>query len=390
MNEKSMKHAVVIGSSMAGLTAARMLTNHFNRVTIIDRDYLPETPEFRRGTPHARHAHTLPLRGQALLEEFFPGLMVELLDQGAVSINVGSEMAFYIAGGWHQLRRHSANLFMACSRPLLDTLIYRRVASHPAVRVVQGHDVIGLEVEKAGGQVTGVRLRGRGNPVATRLPADLVVDASGRMSRAALWLAELGYAPPAESVVDAGVGYTTRIYRKPAGFNESWKTMYIKPAPRDGSRGGMIIPIEGDRWHVAVVGVGGDYPPTDEAGFLDFARNLPTPRLYEAIRNAEPLTKPYGYRRTESRMRHYDELPRYLEGLVVTGDAVYALNPIYAQGMTAAALGSVALNESLQAARGNLVGLARTFQQALSRAVAETWDMVIGQDRRWSTTQVVS
>lgn len=384
-------HAIVIGSSIAGLTAARVLTDYFERVTVIDRDRLPDTPDFRRGVPQARHAHTLPLRGQAILEQQFPGLAAELLAQGATAINGGSEMAFYIGGGWHQVRHQSALVSLSCSRPLLESTIYRRLARHPRLQIIQEQEAVGLDVDSRRRRVTGVRLRRRRalRPAETRLAADLVIDASGRESRAPQWLAGLGYPVPQETIINAFPGYATRIYRRPTDFNESWKTLYVKPAPPDGTRGGFIIPIEGDRWHVTLIGMARDYPPLDEAGFLAFARSLPAGRLYEAIKAAEPLTKPYGYRRGENRLRHYDRLPRYLEGFLVCGDAAYALNPVYAQGMTAAAMAGQALALSLEAhRRANMTGLARIFQQQLSRVVADPWRLAVREDKRWPATEV--
>jgi 2-polyprenyl-6-methoxyphenol hydroxylase-like FAD-dependent oxidoreductase len=387
-------HAIVIGSSIAGLSVARVLTDHFTRVTIIDRDHLPTEPQFRRGTPQARHGHILPLRGQALLEQQFPGLFDELVANGAISINGGSEMAFFIAGGWHQVRHHAAVVSTSCSRPLLETAMYRRLATHTGVNIIQGYEVVGLRIDKWGQRATGVRLRSRSKRYSneTNLAADLVVDTSGRGSQAPQWLASLGYPSPQETRVNSFPGYATRIYQRPIGLNESWKTMYIKPTPPDGTRGGLIIPIEGDRWQVTLVGMARDYPPTDEEGFLTFARSLPTQRLYEAIKETKPLSKPYGYRHTENRLRHYDRLPCYLEGFLVSGDAVCALNPVYAQGMTVAAMSSLALDHCLKSLRqrqavNDMIGLASAFQKQLNKVVAGPWQMAIREDRRWPSTE---
>lgn len=256
-------HAVVIGSSIAGLTAARILTDYFARVTIVDRDHVPDTPEFRRGTPQAHHAHSLPLRGQNILEQQFPGLATELLANGAIPVNGGSEMAYFIAGKWHQVRHQAAVVSMTYSRPLLETTIYRRLVSHPRVRIIQEHEVRGLLVDQRGDRVTGVRLQRRHGPHHNEieLAASLVIDASGRDSQAPHWLASLGYIPPRESVVNSFTGYTSRLYRFPTEFAGSWKTLYIRPTPPDATRGGMIIPIEGDRWHVTLIGIARDYPP---------------------------------------------------------------------------------------------------------------------------------
>jgi 2-polyprenyl-6-methoxyphenol hydroxylase-like FAD-dependent oxidoreductase len=386
-------HAVVIGGSIAGLTVARVLIDYFTQVTIIERDRLPDAPHFRRGVPQARHAHTLPLRGQVMLEEQFPGLADELITNGAVPINGGSEMAFFIAGGWHEVRHQAGLVSMTCSRPLLENTIYRRLVNHPRVQIIQEQSVVGLAVDKRERRVTGVHLRSRGGSSINeiRLAADLVIDASGRESRAPQWLADLGFTPPLETTINAFPGYATRVYRRPATFAGNWKTLYIRPTPPDRTRGGVIIPIEGDRWLVTLIGMAGDCPPTDEAGFLAFAQTLPVPQLAEAIKEAEPLSLPYGYRNIENRVRHYEKLPRYLEGFIVCGDAAYALNPVYAQGMTAAVMGSQALAYCLkkQSEKNHLAGLAQAFQAQLSRIVADPWQLSVREDQRWPVTKVI-
>ena len=134
-------HAVVIGSSIAGLTIARVLSDHFARVTLIERDRLPDAPDFRRGVPQSHHAHSLPVRGQMILEQQFPGLLADLIAGGAQPINGGSEMAYFIAGKWHEVKHHSALVSMTCSRPLLDTTIYHRLLALPNVEVVQEQEV---------------------------------------------------------------------------------------------------------------------------------------------------------------------------------------------------------------------------------------------------------
>jgi len=243
--------------------------------------------------------------------------------------------------------------------------------------------------------VTGVRARDRSRASLNEIEiaADLVLDASGRGSKAPQWLDGLGYTPPQETVVNAFPGYVTRIYRRPNGYRGGWKTLNIIPTPPDSPRGGVIIPLEGGRWQVALVGLGRDYPPTDEEGFLAFARSLPSPRLYEAIKNAEPLTPPYGYRRNENRLRHYERLPGYLEGFVALGDAVYTLNPVHAQGITAAAMGAQVLDDGLKAQRrqraaGDLTSLAESFQKRLHEALDEVWRSITRSDQRWLSTEV--
>ncbi len=393
---KKYDRAVVIGGGIAGLTAAKVLTKYFSRVTIIERDRQQATPEFRQGVPQARHAHTLMPRGQMVLEKLFPGLTDEMLANGAAAIDQNREIAFYREGKWHTPKPSPSAKSFAASRPMLEYLLYCRLADHPQIRFLQGYEVKGLRVDETAQKVTGVtlRMRGSGRKPEVSFSADLVVDASGRNSRAAEWLADLGYTPPKETTVNAYTGYASRIYRRPAEFSEEWKILYVRPDPASSTRGGVILPMEGDRWHVTLYGMAHDYPPTDEDGFVAFAQSLPTMRLYEAIENAEPLTKPSGYRRTENRLLHFGKLPRYLEGFLVTGDAVYTLNPVYALGMTTAALGSQALDKTLQMQRsqipdGDLAGLASNFQKRLDKAIAPLLRVTLSEDESWPSTEVI-
>lgn len=384
-------HAVVIGGGIAGFTAARVLSDHFAHVTVVERDHLPEAPVGRYGVPQARHAHTLLPEGQKILDSLFPGLVDELLARGAVAMREG-EQALYIAGRRQEWPRGGLDVWIAASRPLLETVIYRRVDVHPRIHVLQGYEATGLSVTEDGRRVSGVVLRSRDHvyPNSTELAADLVVDASGRHSRASQWLSALGYTPPSETTVDAFAGYASRIYRRPDALQDSWKSFYVRPHRRTGTRGGIIVPLEGNRWHVTLIGMARDFPPTDEEGFLAFARSLPSPDLYEAIKEATPLTKPFGYRSMGNRLRHYEALPRYLEGFLVTGDAVYTMNPVYAQGMTLAAIAAQTLQRALDVQRktADLAGLSERFQKELSQAVASQWRRATMEDRRWPGTVV--
>jgi 2-polyprenyl-6-methoxyphenol hydroxylase-like FAD-dependent oxidoreductase len=220
------------------------------------------------------------------------------------------------------------------------------------------------------------------------LAADLVVVADGRNSRLPDWLVALGYEPPQETVVNSFQGYASRRYRPAASFKADWKAMYIQQAPPDDSRGGLIAPVERGLWLVSLVGGGGDYPPIDDAGFLDFARSLRSPALYEAIAEAEPLTPIVGQRATENRLRHYDRLERFPRGVVVVGDAACAFNPFYGQGMTTAAIGAEVLERWLLSPSSRSgPGRGRVFQHSLARATAAAWQLSAGADYGFRTTE---
>jgi hypothetical protein len=154
----------------------------------------------------------------------------------------------------------------------------------------------------------------------------------------------------------------------------------------------MVFPIEGNRWLVSLQGMGGDYPPTDEAGFFDFARSLRSPLLYETIKAAEPLSPIHGYRGLANQWRHYERLHQGPECLVVLGDAACAFNPVYGQGMSTAALAAVALQQLLEEQRlryrdGSLTGLGPRFQKRVARSCGAAWLLATSEDLRYPTTR---
>ncbi len=386
-------HAIVIGGSIAGLTAAQALSAHFDRVTILDRDTFPKSVGSRKGVPQARHIHVLLASGREALEKLFPGLQDELGRAGGPWVNVGAELAWFLPAGWKQTF-HSSIEGRTCSRDLLESTIRGRVRANPKVSQVESADVIGL-LHNGGegrGQVTGVRFRHRdGGEGEESMSADLVVDASGRSSKAPQWLESLGYSAPEETIVNSFLGYASRFYEPLPAFKASWKMLIIHTAAPKRLRGGALLSVEGNRWVVTLGGMGKEYPPTDEEGFLEFARSLRSPHLYEAIKQAKPLTDIAGYRRTENLLRHYERLPRYPENFVALGDAVCAFNPVYGQGMTTSALGAVTLGKVLAEHTrdhpGDLTGLAERFQKRLARNNKTPWLLATGEDFRCPITE---
>jgi 2-polyprenyl-6-methoxyphenol hydroxylase-like FAD-dependent oxidoreductase len=390
------RQALVIGGSIAGLLAARVLADHFGQVTLIERDRFPGEPAFRAGVPQSRHVHAFLMGGQRILAQLFPGLADELEAAGAPRVDWFKDSETYTAFGWYPRFPSDFSAIM-CSRELWEWGIRRRVAAQANVRFLEAREATGLmpNAQKTG--VAGVRVRQRNAEAHAigpeeELAADLVVDASGRDSRAPEWLEMLGYPRPQETAINSFSGYASRCYQRPADFQADWKLLGILYAPPAIARGGVILPIEGDRWLVTVAGVARDYPPTDEAGFLEFARSLPVPLLYDAIKDAKPLSPVYGYQRMENRLRYYERLPRWPEGFVVFGDAVCAFNPYYGQGMTVAAQGALALDQHLRAQQrhqpnGSLAGLAGRFQKALAKINATPWLMATGEDLRSPETE---
>jgi 2-polyprenyl-6-methoxyphenol hydroxylase-like FAD-dependent oxidoreductase len=368
--------AVVLGASMAGLLAARVLADAYAQVTVVDRDQLPEGSTHRRGVPQGHHIHALLARGQQALEELFPGLTAELVAQGVPAGDMLADARVYLSG--HRLRQAHTGLVLLCaSRPVLEGYVRARVRALPNVAFLDSCDIVGLAATPDGRRVTGARVHRREGASAEEvLCADLVVDATGRGSRTPVWLETLGYARPAKDEVRIGLGYATRSYRLPRGALGGDLAALHGLTPQH-PRGGALQVLHAGRLMVSLGGVLGDHPPTDPDGFLAFARSLRFPDIYETIRDAEPLDDPVAFRFPASVRHRYERLPRFPDGLLVLGDAVSSFNPIYGQGITVAALEALALRRHLE--RGIQPQPRRVFAE-LARVVDVPWDIAAGGD----------
>ena len=384
----SRQQAVVIGGSIAGLLAARVLADHFAHVTIIERDQLPDEPIFRSGVPQARQVHVLLVRGQQLLEQYLPGFTAHLQKRQGHVVSFTDDMRLSAGDFW--LPQFPGTIpFVSCSRSLLEWTVRQEVLRHTNITTMPLQEAIGLLATPDRTRITGVQVRARDGQAPDASPttdvlADLVVDATGRHSLAPAWLQALGYAAPPTTHIDAHIGYATRVVRLPPDATRTWKGIYIMANPPQSLKGGVMTQLEGTTdWIVGLVGCGGTYPPTDDAGFLEYVRDLVYPDIYDAIKDAEPLTPIYGYRDTSNLMHHYDQMRNFPESLVLVGDAVATFNPIYGQGMTTATLGAALLDKQLrrQSTR-SLAGLGRRFQRALAKEVAVPWQFSTSGDFR--------
>jgi 2-polyprenyl-6-methoxyphenol hydroxylase-like FAD-dependent oxidoreductase len=376
------KHAVVIGAGIAGLMAAGVLAARFDRVTLVDRDRLPAEPGFRAGVPQSRHLHGLLRGGLDVMERLHPGLETELVAAGAVRLS-GADFLRLSAAGWS--KRFDSPALVAASRELIEWTVRRRVLGCANVYVLDGHEAIGLIASNDGTQVVGVELRGRRTFAITPLYADLVIDASGRNSKAPDWLEALGYGRPRETVINSFLGYASCVLAIPERFAADWKIVMIGDKPPAMPRAGILAPIEGNRWMVTLGGYARDYPPVDREGFLEFARSLRSDLIYRAIRDAEPLSRISGFRATTNRRRHFEEMPRWPERFIVVGDGACAFNPIYGQGMSVAAKTAASLQPALQDC--DRVGFARRMQRSAANAATAAWIIATGADVRYPTTE---
>ncbi|WP_154814177.1 FAD-dependent oxidoreductase [Actinophytocola xinjiangensis] len=367
--------AVVLGGSMAGLVAARVLAESYAEVVVVDRDELVGVTAARRGVPQGRHVHGLLARGQQILEEFFPGFYAGAVAAGIPTGDLGGDVRWFFGG--RKLQPADAGLScISAARPVLEGHVRARVNALPNVRFVERTDIVGIVTDQAGDRVTGVRVHRQGESAEEVLEADFVVDATGRGSRTPAWLEALGYERPPEDRVKINVSYTSRLYRVPdesvfdGDLSINPTTSPVTP------RGGFLTRIEDGRAVLTVSGVLGDSAPTDPEGFLDFVKSLAVPDIYDIVKKLEPVSDIVGFRYPASTWRHYERLARFPERFVVLGDAACSFNPLYGQGMTVAAIEATVLREHLR--RG--VVAPRRFHKDIAKVIGGAWDMSAGGD----------
>jgi 2-polyprenyl-6-methoxyphenol hydroxylase-like FAD-dependent oxidoreductase len=363
-------HAIVMGGSMAGLLAARVLADRCHRVTILERDEELDSAGPRRGVPQGRHTHGLLASGRKVLDELFPGLFDELIADGALAGDLVGDSRWFLEGGY--LARQASDLEgVLLSRPFLEAAVRRRVRALPNVDMRSGCAVAGLIMPSD--RVTGVQVQG-----GETLEADLVVDATGRGSRTRTWLADRGYESPAEEKVEVNLSYTTRCFRRDPAHVGGDRAVIIPPTPT-GKRGGVMLAQEGGRWTVTLISHYGPKPPEQLEGFRAFAAALPAGDVYDVVADAEPIGDAVSTTFPASIRRRFERLRRFPERLVVIGDGLCSFNPIYGQGMSVAALEARALGAALEQ---GLDGLWRRFYSAAATIIDTPWTTAVGNDLR--------
>ena len=375
MNSRRATSAVVLGGGLAGLFATRVLAAEYDKVTLVDRDHVTGPNLLRRGLPQGHHLHGLLSRGQQITEEHFPGITDQMVADGSAIGDAANDVR-WIINGKRLVQTHSGMVCLTASRPFFESHIRDRVLALPNVVLSEQTDISRLEVGDDGKQVRGVWVFPEGKHE-TLLPADLVVDASGRGSRAAVWLEDLGYGRVPEEKHKIGMGYATRYYRIPdAAFegNISVNTVASAGVPR----GCICQKIDGGRAIVTAYGILGDHPPTDPDGYLDFIKSLAAPDIYEILQQSEPLNDPVAYKFPTNLRRRYELMSDFPAGFLVTGDAVASFNPSYAQGMTVAALDSIVLRDHV--AGGGPVDPLAYFRDLAAKAIDGCWDMAVSAD----------
>ncbi|MGV9803115.1 FAD-dependent oxidoreductase [Mycobacterium sp. NPDC003449] len=373
------EHAVVLGASIGGLLAARVLADFFTTVTVVERDELPGGPAHRRGVPQGRHVHGLLSAGALALEDLFPGFLGDLAADGATVLDETCLSRLSVTLGGHRLRMPARPteplVSYLCSRPFLESHIRDRVRSVGNISLLDGHDAVEILTAGEGDRTTGVLVAEHRGGAGRAMDADLVVDAMGRAGRTPAFLESLGYRRPAEDRIAVQVSYTSQLLSIPDGMLDE-RLIMIGTEP-ERPCGGALFAYEDDTWMLTLAGMAGSAPPIDRVGMLSYAAEFAPPTMMAALRAGEPLGAVATYRYPASVRRHYERMPEFPAGLLVFGDAICSFNPVYGQGMSVAALEALTLRDCLAAGSAQL---GPRFLRAATPLVDRVWRMAAGAD----------
>lgn len=371
--------AVVVGASIGGLLAARVLADCYGEVWLVERDRFPELPVNRPGVPQGRHGHLLMRRGSLGMSELVPGVLGDVKAAGAPVWDDGDLGRLDVTMAGHRLVRHGrftdldSTILYSPSRPLLEFHIRRRVLALDNVVAYPGCDF--KDVVVAGDRVTGVRVRDQDSGQHRLLSADLVVDATGRGSRMPALLQLRGYPRPAEDELKMRLTYRSQLFRMSV---RQWPEIVVSVGFEPGRLKGIwLFSNEDDTVMLTLGGIMGHEPPSEVSQMLDEVADWAPRHVVEALRCAEPVGESVRFHFPSSRWRRYDKLDQFPKGLVVTGDAICSFNPIYGQGMTVATLDALALRDVLASGVDDLAP--RFFTEA-AKATRVAWNMSVGSD----------
>jgi 2-polyprenyl-6-methoxyphenol hydroxylase-like FAD-dependent oxidoreductase len=364
------KHAVVIGASLAGLCAAQVLSEFYDRVTVFERDDLPDTPSNRTAVPQGRHVHLLMARGAAEFDGLFPGLLDDMVAAGVPVLENRPDCIYFGAAGHVLGTGHSLrDEFTAYvpSRPQLEWQIRQRVYKIPNVEI-QHRSVAHPRFEVDAQRVTGVYLDG---DEPEYVAADVVVDAAGRGTRLPVWLEQWGYQRPPEKTVEVGIGYASHQFRLPEGAVR--ERVIVAGASVQQPLGLGLLGYEDGTWTLTTFGIAKAEPPHTFSDMVALAKEILPERIASALDHAEPVGEPAFHRYPTSRWRRYHKLDRFPAGIVPLGDAVASFDPTYGQGMTMSSLQASHLRRALADNVGD--DLARVVNKATAKSTYPVWTM---------------
>lgn len=324
---------VIVGAGMGGLGTAAALSPLFERIVIVEKDRLPEQPQVRKSVAQGSHLHSLLIAGSNLLEKFLPGIGSELTSAGGRTLRAGIDQQVYEFGSWMPRRDLGLNI-AAQSRPLVEHIVRMRVKALPNISWLEETRAKEMAFD-FGNRVIGVRVLNRDGK-SQLIDADIVIDAGGLGSPLMQQLMRLY--PDIEArteTVPSRIAYVSACIAKPDQWKDIHENLLIIAEPTQ-SAGGALIDIENNQWCVSLHGRNGIVPPTDFDEWKLYAKNLPSPAIWERLRHAELVGGIRTFKKPVSSFKRLDLVETLPASYFPVGDTISSVNPTFGQGMTVA------------------------------------------------------
>lgn len=375
--------AIIIGGGISGKLAARVLSDFYKEVVILERDHEPAGPSPRKGAPQGEHLHALLHAGEYGLEELFPGITEEFYRGGAVKINSTMDLAWFHHGVW-KLRYDGLYSTTLQTRPHLEWQIEQYSKKIPNIAFHYNQVVQDFLYNEAKNRIIGVQLKDGS------LLADIVVDATGVSSLTSSWLDKRRIAVPNEKV-EINLSYISKQFQLSKKNDREWKIKLVYPNPPHEKMGGTISKVEDNRYIVTLMGyhdaINDKEVLKSDQSFVELAKKLPKQDIYQEIQEATPISKTSLYRVPHIIWRRFDKVENLPNGLLLIGDTFCRIDPVFGQGMSIAILETLALQKLLQKHQRELYKVPAAFHKKAVKIIAPIWNMVITEDFRYPATK---
>lgn len=375
--------AVVIGGSIAGMATARVLADHYERVVVLEKDQIHRRMEGRPGAAQSWHLHHLLIAGQRELEKIFPGIIDDMVKEGAFRVDMGEQYRLMLAGSWKKVV-HSDIEIVCAGRPLLEWCVRRRLDDAPRIEYRYGHEVIDLVADGEAASIRGVVSLHDGQT--DIIPAEFIVDASGKNTPVPELLARNGFSAPEIEADCLNCLYSSMRHKVPPGRAWTDKVMIIAYAQRPYQRyyaAQYYTDSSRTVLSTSLVGYNSYDPPRNAEEFRDFARRMPTQIIGDELDGLEPCSEVHNFRYPEMRRYRYERLKDSPSGLVALGDAFCSADPVSGAGMTKALLELGELRAMLASGSPESAGFASRYYRRVAKIADRVWFVVREQNLRY-------
>lgn len=384
---KRHEKAIIIGGGISGKLAARVLSEFFKEVVMIERDQESVRPVPRKGARQGEHLHALLHAGAHGLEELFPGITEKFYESGALKINSTKDLAWFHHGVW-KLRFDGGYTTALQTRPHLEWHIEQYIKAIPNVLIYYNHNVKNYFYNIEENRITGVEVITANNSTKTFI-ADVVVDASGASSFTTNWLKQVGVDIP-QHKVEIGLSYVTQLFQLPENCSRDWMIKLIYPNPPHEKIGGSLSKVEGDQYISTIMSyeyeINEKQVLENEHGFIELSKRLPKLDIYDEIKDGTPISKTSVFRVPHIIWKRFDKVRNLPAGLLLIGDTVCRIDPVFGQGMSIAVLEAMALQKLFLKKSNNLQKTITIFHKKIAKIISVIWNMVVTEDFRYSGT----